>query len=76
MSETTLVVKSSDTGYVVAWKYKYEFKAGKYAEAMTYGEAKQRAEQLAAEHKEMVFWPEKQKESAGGENRFFNQAAH
>lgn len=76
MSETTLIVKNSDPGYVVAWKYKYEFKTGKYDEVMTYGEAKQRAEQLAAENKEMVFWPEKQKETAGGENRFYNPAAH
>ena len=76
MSDTTLLTKASDTGYIVAWKYKYDFKAGKYDEVMTYGEAKKRAEELTAENKDMVFWPERKKESPGEVNRFYNPASH
>ena len=51
--------KDNDPDYIVAWKYKYDFKAGKYAEkVMTYGEAKRRAEELCAEHPDKTFWPE------------------
>jgi hypothetical protein len=50
----------SDPGYIVAWKYKYKFESGKYADqVMTYGEAKKRAEELSAEHPDMTFWAEK-----------------
>ncbi len=76
MSDTTFLAKDSDTGYIVAWRYKYEFNAGKYDEVMTYGEARKRAEKLTAENKDRVFWPERKKESAGEANRFYNPEAH
>ena len=69
------IYKPDDPGYIVAWKYKYEFKAGKYEdEIMTYGEAQKRAEELRTQHPDMTFWPEK----VNGElaNRFYNPEAH
>ena len=60
MAKDTLCHPSDEPGYIVAWKYKYKFKAGKYAdEVMTYGEAQKRAEELSAENAEMTFWPER-----------------
>lgn len=55
----TLIKKPDDDGYIVAWKKKYEFEAGKFAdEIMTYGEAKRRAEELNGQHDDKVFWAE------------------
>jgi hypothetical protein len=57
-------VPDSEPGYIVAWKYKYQFKAGKYSDqVMTFAEATKRAEELAAQHPEMTFWPEKVQEA-------------
>lgn len=57
--------KDSDPGYIVAWKYKYKFEAGKYADqVMTHGEAKKRAEELCAQHPDMTFWAERQQAPA------------
>lgn len=55
----TLIKSNDDQGYIVAWKKKYDFEAGRFWDAvMTYGEAKRKAEQLNAEHTDKVFWPE------------------
>jgi hypothetical protein len=57
-------VQDSDPGYVVAWRSKYQFEAGKYHDqVMTYGEAKKRAEELRAQHPDMTFWAEKVQEA-------------
>jgi hypothetical protein len=49
----------SEPGYIVAWRSKKEFRAGKYLdEVMTYGEALEKAEQVAKEHPDMSFWAE------------------
>ena len=62
-------------GYIVAWKLKYEFSAGKLTdEVMTYAEACQRAEELGQQHPEKTFWAERA--SAELSNRFFNPDAH
>lgn len=75
MSEKPFIHAPDEPGYVVAWKYKYEFKTGRYDEVMSYGEAKQRAEQLSEEHPEQTFWPEKAAQP-GSANRFFRPEAH
>jgi hypothetical protein len=52
--------RDDDPGYIVAWKYKYKFEAGKNADmVMSYGAAKQRAAELAAQHPERTFWAER-----------------
>jgi hypothetical protein len=77
MSYDPLLKKTDDPGYIVAWKYKYEFKVGKYTgEVMTYGEAKVRAEKLNIEQPDMTFWPEKVQESTRAPTRFYNPEAH
>lgn len=66
---------SNEPGFIIGWKYKYEFKTGKYAdEVMTYGEALKRVDELQQKHPEMTFWPEKAKDDLA--NRFFNPQAH
>ncbi|GEM_PF-2723725 len=46
-------------GFIVAWRSKREFQAGRYPEpVMTYGEAMRRAAALAAEHPDRTFWAE------------------
>ena len=49
MSEN-LVKRNDDTGYIIAWKHKYNFDTGKMDEEMTYGEALEKCEQLIAEN--------------------------
>ncbi|MDH3282596.1 MAG: hypothetical protein OEQ18_15925 [Gammaproteobacteria bacterium] len=58
-SPNTLIKKDDDAGYIVGWKKKYAFDAGKFTdEVMTYGEAKKKAAKLNAQHDDKVFWPE------------------
>jgi hypothetical protein len=58
-SPNTLTKKDDDTGYIVGWKEKYAFEAGKFTDdVMTYGEAKAKAAELNAQHNDRVFWPE------------------
>ena len=50
---------TDEPGYIVAWRSKKEFKAGKYPdEVMTYGEARAKAEKLSAENTELTYWAE------------------
>ena len=50
---------ADEPGYIIAWRHKYEFKAGKNLdEVMTYGEAVKKAEQLTAESSDTVYWAE------------------
>ena len=51
--------KATEPGYIVAWRSKKQFKAGKYLdEVMTYGEAQNKAEALSAKDDELTFWAE------------------
>ena len=54
----TLLRRSSDPGYRVAWKLKYGFQKGYLEGEMTYGEAKRKAEEMMAKDPEKVYWPE------------------
>lgn len=64
-----------ESGFIIAWRYKYDFKSGKYEDpVMTYGEAKKRIEELHKEHPDMTFWAEKAKGDLG--NRFYKPEAH
>ena len=64
MTNENLIKRDDDTGYIIAWKYKYEFETGKLAdEQMTYGEARKRCEELIANDAEKTFWPEKVKDA-------------
>ncbi len=77
MSQDPLLKKADDPGYIIAWKYKYEFETGKLAdEVMTYGEAKARAEKLNEENPEKTYWPEKAQEDPNAPTRFYNPKAH
>lgn len=54
-------------GFIVAWRSKRDFSAGRYPEpVMTYGEAKQRAAALSAEDPARTFWAEPAPEGGGG----------
>ena len=61
MTNENLVKRDEDTGYIIAWKHKYDFETGKFEEQMTYGEARKRCEELIAEDSEKTYWPEKVK---------------
>lgn len=62
MTNENLIKRNEDTGYIIAWKYKYEFKTGKFVdEQMTYGEACKKCEELIAQEADKTFWPEKVK---------------
>jgi len=49
----------SDPGYIVAWRHKRRFEAGKLEGEMTYGEARRKAEELRLQEPEKTFWAEK-----------------
>ena len=51
--------KLTDSGYIVAWKFKYQFETGKLPGEMTYGEAMKKARELEAKNPEKTFWAEK-----------------
>jgi hypothetical protein len=51
--------KPDDPGYVVAWKYKSKFETGHFDEPMTYGQAREKAEELSAQDPEKTFWAQK-----------------
>ena len=61
MTNDNLIKRDEDTGYIIAWKYKYEFESGKFDEQMTYGEACKRCEELIAKEADKTYWPEKVK---------------
>lgn len=61
MTNDNLIKRDEDTGYIIAWKYKYEFESGKFDEQMTYGEACKRCEELIAKEADKTYWPEKAK---------------
>jgi len=54
----SLLHRDADSGYRVGWKLKYGFEKGSMDQEMTYGEAKKKAEELAAQQPEKTFWPE------------------
>ena len=57
-----LIRRDADTGYIIAWRYKYIFKTGKLKkEPMTYGEACKKCEELNSKNSEKTHWPEKTK---------------
>ena len=61
MTNENLIKRDDDTGYIIAWKHKYNFETGKLEETMTYGEACKRCEELIANESDKTFWPEKVK---------------
>jgi hypothetical protein len=49
----------SEPGYIVAWRSKRAFEAGKYLDkVMTYGEALDQAQDMSAKNPELTFWAE------------------
>lgn len=57
-----LVRRDADTGYIIAWKHKYDFETGKFKdETMTYGEARKKCEELNSKNPDKTYWPEKTK---------------
>ncbi len=52
---------SSEPGYIVAWRSKKKFEAGKFLdEVMTFGEAREKAASLSAGDPEKTYWAEAQ----------------
>ncbi len=55
-----LVRRDEDEGYIIAWKYKYDFETGKFEdEVMTYGEARKKCDELNSNDTDKTYWPEK-----------------
>jgi len=50
--------KPDEKGYIVAWRHKWEHKAGKQADVMTYAEAMKKAEALTAASTDTFYWAE------------------
>lgn len=50
--------RKDDPGYRVGWRHKVLFEKGYEEGEMTFGEAENRAAQLAAAHPDKVFYPE------------------
>ncbi|MDX1334803.1 MAG: hypothetical protein R3312_03385 [Gammaproteobacteria bacterium] len=48
----------ADAGYRVAYRSKRGFEKGVFDEELTYGEARKKAEELAAKDDTKTFWPE------------------
>ncbi len=62
MAVENLVRRDADTGYIIAWKHKYDFETGKFkGETMTYGEARKKCEELNSKNPDKTYWPEKTK---------------
>lgn len=60
MVAENLVQRDKDKGYIIAWKHKYEFETGKLKdETMTYGEARDKCEELNSANPDKTYWPEK-----------------
>lgn len=50
--------RAADPGYRVGWRSKAGFEKGHFDEEMTYGEAEQKASELAAAEPSKTFYPE------------------
>ena len=47
----------SDPGYIVAWRSKKKFEAGRFSEeVMTFGEARRKAEELSSKDPDKTYW--------------------
>lgn len=56
--------KPDEPGYIVAWRHKSQFKAGKNIDqVMTYAEAAKKAEELTANSSDTVYWAEPKPEA-------------
>ena len=49
----------NDSGYVIGWKYKYQFERGTLEGEMSYAEALKKANELNKKEPEKTFWAEK-----------------
>ncbi len=59
MSQSVEPHDLNETGYIVAWRSKKKFEAGKYLEdVMTLGEAQEKAASLSAGDPGKTFWAE------------------
>jgi hypothetical protein len=50
--------RANDPGYRVGWRSKAKFEKGHFDEEMTYGEAANKASELAAQDASKTFYPE------------------
>lgn len=57
--------KDSDPGFIIGWRHKSRFEAGKLEGEMTYGEAVRKAEELSRKEPDKTFWAEKHIERHG-----------
>ncbi|MCB1866896.1 MAG: hypothetical protein KDG50_15875 [Chromatiales bacterium] len=62
----TLAKNADRDGFIIGWRMKYGFEAGKMADkVMTYGAAKKLAAELNAKDPKKTYWPELAMERAG-----------
>ena len=59
MSEETLLKPADESGYVIAWRSKYQFETGRLDGEMTYSEATSKCAELCAKEPEKTFWPQR-----------------
>ena len=70
MSEETLVHPADAAGYVIAWKFKYQFETGVLDGELNYGEAVARCAELCAQEPEKTFWPQRLGGTAASYGKF------
>ena len=52
---------TDESGFIVAWRSKMKFEAGKFLdEVMTFGEARRKAEALSAADPDKTYWAERE----------------
>ena len=54
-----MITRADEDGFIIAWKYKYQFEVGRLDGEMTYSEALEKCAQLRAEDPEKTFWPQR-----------------
>ena len=59
MSDDPLLYSDDEPGFIIAWRAKYEFDAGRLAEKMTYAQAIEKCRQLREERPDRTFWPQR-----------------
>ena len=54
-----MIRPADEEGYIIAWKYKYQFETGRMDGEMSYGEATRKCAELCAREPEKTFWPQR-----------------
>ena len=74
MSHDDLIRPANEDGYIIAWKYKYQYETGRLDGQMTYGEALKQCTKLCADDPEKTFWPHRISEDDAASYGKFHKA--